>query len=828
MSPNKNVLVPILGVLAVGLTLVGCKAIPTRPAPREAISREKAIEIVVEKIAKPSEAKYGLRAHVYPTLLPKGAQIVPFDLWIEGKRELLVCKRDCWFFWLDDDPLAQFAHKTRYVLVDASTGEVSVTDSEWWPVVNGQVVWGKTEERASDRSLIFEKPSNLKFPMELKHQFKERIPQLLAGCEAWIVLVCGSTDVGNTFDEDVQFLYNVFTGLGYPDSHIFYVSPWTTDPGVDRTTTTANVQWAINQVAANSDTEDKVFFFYSSHGGVDSLHCCPGEPGGGTVSSTNMDTWLDTITCRQMTILLQGCHTGSFIGYYSTGTVVASENELTGDGETNRIAITATDTTHSSYGGPSTWGSTFTGGYVESFSDATADVDSSGAISVDEAYAYACDHDTAALAGNSFPHMDPTLLDPEEVFHTCPAVDAWISDGPSDVGNNSRDYDSTDIWSSLNSTGTSHENPVSGLTNYVHVRTHNLGNTPATNVDVKLYWANTSTALAWPADFQQIGATFTIPSIAAGGNVEHTWSWYVDPTIGLGHTFCFVATSDCAGDPMTGGPAGCTYVAPYDNNIAQKNVTIVAAEAGQPTQVSFFIENNNKEMIPFDLVVKGLGLAKGRIELKLPDDLTKILQANTDLLNGLRFATPRTRQVPSLIVTGKEEAIIRRIRLRPMEKREVSIQITPSRRAKVGEEFPIRIEQVAKREVVGANTFIVRIVRRGDCRSTMTRTAELFALIAKNYESEPATRLVKTTAEGLLSGICRDPEATRRWQRSAYRLEVEIAEELQRRPLPAESLQAYTEALKALNAALENRDVEKAMVAQAAVVEAAMKLVTLN
>jgi hypothetical protein len=140
-----------------------------------------------------------------------------------------------------------------------------------------------------------------------------------------------------------------------------------------------------------------------------------------------MDNWLDTITAGHMIIMLQGCHTGSFIGAYSDGTVVASENELTGDGETNRIAITATDTTHSSYGGPSSWGSTFAGGYIAAFSAAaTADVDGNGAISVDEAYTYACDHDSYALAGASFPQMDPTSLDPADVFHTCVCPDLVI------------------------------------------------------------------------------------------------------------------------------------------------------------------------------------------------------------------------------------------------------------------------------------------------------------------------------------------------------------------------------------------------------------------
>jgi hypothetical protein len=382
------------------------------------ISRDQAVKMAVERYGRTTETKYGLRMHLYPRLLPGGTRIVPYGDWIMGKQEFIICKSASWFFWLDDDPLAQFAHDTRYLIMDANTGKMEIREAEWWPVVNGEVVWGKTEERDSDATVVYAIRAELKLYRDWKHVFRFRKLPMLT-CNSWIILVCGSTDSGNTFDEDVRFLYDVFKSLGYDDEHIFYVSPWTSDPGVDRTTTPANVQWAINQVAEKSNNRDFVFFYYSSHGGVNVLHCCPDRPGGGVVTANDMDNWLDTITAREMVIMLQGCCTGSFIGYYSNGTTVNAENELTGDGETNRIAITATDTEHSSYGGSAAWGSTFTGGYVASFSDASADVSGNGAISVQEAYNYAVDHDGAAQNGWSFPHMNPTSLNASVLHHYC-------------------------------------------------------------------------------------------------------------------------------------------------------------------------------------------------------------------------------------------------------------------------------------------------------------------------------------------------------------------------------------------------------------------------
>ncbi len=817
--------------LAMMILIAGCLWQSEHPPIN--ISREKATETVIKEIAEPSEAPNGLRVHIYPELLPKGSIIVPFAQWTGGEKEFIECDGDCWFFWFDYDPLAHFAHKTLYVLVNASTGELTVKEAEWWPVVNGEVMWGNATERASDKLLVYEvKPKKIEAkPVSIGLPKLGTVEvQALVGCEAWAIIVCGYDDVTDTFDEDVHGIYNVLTGLGYTDNHIFYISPWTSDPGVDRVTSIANVQWAINQVAANSDNKDKVFFFYTSHGGVDSLACNPGAAGGGSVSSTDLDNMLDTITSSDMIILIEACHSGSFIGAYWDGKVVAAENELTGDGETNRIVMTATDTVYSSYGdvdtavdpNPGDTGSEFPGGYIEAFSTAAADVDGNGAISVGEAYQYAWDNDAARLSGWSFPQMDPTSLNTSDVFHTCPGVDVWISDGPNDIGNNSYDYNSTDIWSSLSPTGTSHENPVSGLTNYVHVRVHNLGSMPASNVDVALYWADTSAALAWPADFKQIGTTYTIPSILPGGSVEHVWPWYVDPAIGMGHHFCFVATADSIDDPMTGGPG--TYVAPYDNNIGQKNITIVSGKAGQKIQILFFIENSMEEAIPFDLVIKRVDFPEGKLILFLPDDLMKTLLEQSKLQN-LELVDREGREMPGLLVAAEKETVIRGIELKPMEKREVTLEVVIPIGAEVGDEFTVRVEEVAKNEVIGAITFLIRVIPPGDCQSTLKRAAEVYAQIALKYDSESAAELVKLIGKGLQDGICDDREALMQWKREIFELEARVGRELSGK-VPNEAIEAYFEAIQRLDAALEAGDPQEVMIAQESVVEAAMKFIT--
>ena len=784
-------------------------------------SREKAGAIVIEKMAESQKAPRGLKVFGFPDLLPAGSRVVPYDPWMKGKKDFMTCKEACWFFWIDDDPQAQFAHDTRYVLVNADSGEIMVKKARWWPVVRGKVMWGETAKRAKGEFMIFEKAPAIKIETAKRHIFEFPKPQAIPGCEEWVILVCGSTDIGNTFDEDVQFLYNVFTGLGIDDAHIFYVSPWTTDPGVDQTTTPANVQWAINQVAANADGEDQVFFFYSSHGDVDSLQCCPGEPGGGYVSATDMDNWLDTITCRQMTILLQGCRTGSFIGYYSSGTTVDAENELTGDGETNRIAITATDTDHSSYGGSSTWGSTFTGGYVESFNDPAADTDPDGAICVKEAYDYALAHDSAAVGGLSFPHLNTPALNPSMVFHACPPVDIWISDGPNDVGNNSHDYNSTDIWSSLTPSGTVHSDPVSGTWNYVHVRVHNLGSTDVNNVDVKLYWADTSVALAWPGDFNQIGTTYTIPTITAGGHEEHTWSWYVSPSIGTGHKFCFVATADCSADPMAAGLLG-TYVAPYDNNIAQKNITIIESQAAQSVYLPFTIGNNTFDKVPVTLVIDASKFRRGTAILSVPDVIAAQITEKKAILHGLRLLESK-RGGFQLQVVADRRAMIENIHMKPMEKQMVKLKVMMPKEAKIGEEFSLRVEEIAKGDIVGANNFVFRIVPPGDCNSIMREGLEFFAQLGFKLELDTANRIAEFIHKGLAEDLCRNDKAALKWKRKLFELEYRLGKELKEKVSP-KRWEMYMKAVKNLDMSFESNDLAKVMMAQREVVNVVKKI----
>ena len=397
----------------------------------------------LEEIWEKADQRKGLRVLQHSQLLPKGTCVKPAFSTRDEEPSVLTCNNTCWLFFVDEAPGAHFAHPVVIILLDAETGEQQVMRANWWPCVYGPHVESKPifstlKERGDSDMIIFEKApvpvsdpsSEVQYETFPWHQMYNAVThQTDDACDAWAIIVCGYDDLPDTFDEDTDGMYDVLLNLGLSDDQIFFVSPHTTHSGVDRPTSVANVQWAINEVAAEADEGDKVLFFYSSHGNIDTLSC----EGGGPISASNLDSWIDAITCEELTIIIEACHSGSLIGLYADGTYVPAEDELTGDGETNRVVFTSASTDTSSYPdvdgpddpNPSDSGSESIWGYVEAFNTPTADTNSNGAISFGEGWQYAWDNDVTRIRGWNTPQMVHTGLDTDNVYHYCyPTCDA--------------------------------------------------------------------------------------------------------------------------------------------------------------------------------------------------------------------------------------------------------------------------------------------------------------------------------------------------------------------------------------------------------------------
>ena len=106
------------------------------------ITADEAAQILLDNIIKPDELNYDLIAFMWPEPLNPGDTITPHDL----LGNTYVMEDNTWFFWVNDFPFAMFSHPTRYVFIDASTGDYTIEIEGWWPQLNEEDLWGTPEE----------------------------------------------------------------------------------------------------------------------------------------------------------------------------------------------------------------------------------------------------------------------------------------------------------------------------------------------------------------------------------------------------------------------------------------------------------------------------------------------------------------------------------------------------------------------------------------------------------------------------------------------------------------------------------------------------------
>jgi len=165
-----------------------------------------------------------------------------------------------------------------------------------------------------------------------------------------------------------------------------------------------------------------------------------------------------------------------------------------------------------------------------------------------------------------------------------PDVDVYIDDGR--AGGYAPylvDFSTTgDVWNrQLPDDGTADETPLVGFPSYGYVRVHNRGTQPATNVAIKLFQADPASGLGWPDAWTPVAT----PELAAAGPVPPGGETVVGPfswTPQLGGVVCLLASASADGDlsnaDTVNGAIPNWRLVPFDNNLAQRNVTAETAD----------------------------------------------------------------------------------------------------------------------------------------------------------------------------------------------------------------------------------------------------------
>ncbi len=257
-----------------------------------------------------------------------------------------------YFFWIDDEPAADFIHATRFVLVAAdhpaptvANGRIRVAPNGWWPVLrvpggSPLELWETSEQRTSDEPIG---PLNRdgavagKIPLRtvnLDPVPPRRVPALAgppAGSgTACALIVRGSSD-GHMSNNAAQFQSDLVGHFGVPEKRIVMAA----DGGV---ASCEDLVKAIEALCKLEPACSRIYVRFTSHGGVGCL-----KLGKDCVPARELCTKLNTLGVKGVPIhmLINACYSFSLVDTNNYWAFPAGST-----------IVTSANSNRTSYGGP--------------------------------------------------------------------------------------------------------------------------------------------------------------------------------------------------------------------------------------------------------------------------------------------------------------------------------------------------------------------------------------------------------------------------------------------------------------------------------------------
>src|SRR5690606_23312005 len=434
-------------------------------------------------------------------------------------------------------------------------------------------------------------------------------------------------------------MYNVLKQkYGYLTSHIYVLVADGTDPANDRRhyngtydsspldfdgdgvndiaypATKSAITEVFDQLSSIMTPDDYLFIFSTDHGNEtvgDVVLVLWGEQ----ITATQFAAEVNKVNASHISVVMEQCFSGGFIPKICNN---------------NRTIMTACTADELSYAmAPDYTYNEFVYHWISAVGEQTpqgtyvnADSNVDGYISMFEAFSYAEAHDNADETPQycTQGHVTGANIDLLGRFYDCegPELDRYIKDCPTDFGQEPSGcvdfWDSPDIWVRNNQDGqTENQNPVyrpNGSPNYIYVKVRNLSCVPSPGSEkLKIYWAKANTSYAWPdywngtaVNDQGIPLSSELPSvdipvIQPGQEVVVAVPWVVPNPENYSDMeepwhYCIMARVESENDPMTfPETADSGENIRNNNNIAQKNVSIVNPSPGNPIGATVGVGN---------------------------------------------------------------------------------------------------------------------------------------------------------------------------------------------------------------------------------------------
>ncbi len=233
---------------------------------------------------------------------PQTIQVPGESIYDEDAYLIAVVADSSWFIWIDELPMADFAHPTRYVLVDAITGSITLNSGGgFYPTVGGTDRYRTDADRAGP-DLFYTGPSAPKptvgepgqgfEPLGLPRRLR---PLAFEDGDKWALLVSAEdTSAVQRRAADLDRAKQVYRALGVPDSNmVIYNGP-----------TKAGLQAGIDSLAKGCD---KVYVYWTGHGRGDSLFV-PGPD----LTGKEFACLIDSLDADDYCVWFGTCHSDAF------------------------------------------------------------------------------------------------------------------------------------------------------------------------------------------------------------------------------------------------------------------------------------------------------------------------------------------------------------------------------------------------------------------------------------------------------------------------------------------------------------------------------------
>jgi murein tripeptide amidase MpaA len=305
--------------------------------------------------------------------------------------------------------------------------------------------------------------------------------------------------------------------------------------------------------------------------------------------------------------------------------------------------------------------------------------------------------------------------------------DIYIRDNAADTGavpTGVPFWDSPDIWvRNIEDGGTSHQNTIRGKNNFIYVRVTNRGQAEAQDLKVRVYITSfAGTEFIHPLDWVPknptgggtlagtgtyfIGEVQVASLPPAAATVVHVkWAASLIPPETNWHPCLLVEVSPNDGLSLKGRHVW------ENNNLAQKNITIVNAKVGKFIEFPFLFGSPHSKAQAGEIVVKRASLSKkAEILLDIDDDvlmqqmtatITALPQKN-QIISGFKIVKIDERLMFSL--TGQRLGRIR-LPLKPQKPKRMVLRAKVPEASTSGERHEIHVLQYEQRKkVVGGLT----------------------------------------------------------------------------------------------------------------------------